>query len=168
VTLLRLVAVLAAGVAVFVVVAALDLTRAPDQRSHIGRFAAQVLDGQAATVLGRKLEDNLTAAGPVWLTIVLSVLMLAVGALLAAPGPIGVRVRALRWPAERLTAIGARWPELRSGVLALLLTAVVAVLANDSGIVLAPAFVATLAPLLVMAGALTPRRPPARTNRATS
>ncbi|PZA18895.1 hypothetical protein DMO24_23650, partial [Modestobacter versicolor] len=58
VTLGRLVVVLAAAVAVVGVVAVLDWLRPAAERSHLGRFVAQLLDGQAWTVVSRKAEAN--------------------------------------------------------------------------------------------------------------
>ena len=59
VTVVRLVAVLAAAVVAVGTVAVLDWLRPPADRTHLGRFVEQVLTGEAWTVISRKGQANL-------------------------------------------------------------------------------------------------------------
>jgi hypothetical protein len=47
-----------ATVAVVALFALVDLARPAGQRTHLGRFAADVFNGEAGTVVRRKLESN--------------------------------------------------------------------------------------------------------------
>lgn len=58
---LRLVAVIGAcTVGVLVVLAAFDMSRPVDARTHLGRFAQKLLDGGGSIILQRKLEANMS------------------------------------------------------------------------------------------------------------
>ena len=59
VTVVRLVAILAAAVVAVGTVAVLDWLRPAADRSHLGRFVEQVLTGEAWTVISRKGQANL-------------------------------------------------------------------------------------------------------------
>ncbi|KQS54802.1 hypothetical protein ASG36_20410 [Geodermatophilus sp. Leaf369] len=148
VTVVRLVAVLAAAVVVVGSVAVLDWTRPPSERSHLGRFVAQVLDGQAWTVVTRKAEANLgiLLGSPLAYTL----LVAAVAAFwLLRPGGL-LRSRPERGPDASpggLPAADVR--VLRAGLLSVALSLTVAAAVNDSGVAV-PATAATLlVPLLV-------------------
>ena len=126
-----LVAVLGAG-ALAAVVALLDWLRPAPSRTHLGEFVESVFSGEAGAVVGRKLAQNVTNLGsPPLLVIALATVVL---------GAAGWRLG---------------WRPLTDGAVVLRgasVMAVVAFLANDSGLVI-PAFVAVvLAPLLVAAG----------------
>ena len=144
VTVVRLVAILAAGVVAVGVVATLDWLRPPAQRTHLGRFVAQLLDGEAWTVVSRKGQANLDilrGSALAWL------LPVAVLALLWLVGPGG-----------RLRRSSAAFPRgvpdgdvavLRAGLTACLLSLAVGTAANDSGVAVAATAAALLVPLLV-------------------
>ena len=125
------VAVVGAG-ALAAVVALLDWLRPAASRTHLGEFVESVVTGEAGAVVGRKLAQNVTNLGsPPLLAIALATVVLVVA---------GWRLG---------------WRPVHDGAVVLrgaAVMAVVAFLANDSGLVI-PAFVAlVLAPLLVAAG----------------
>ncbi|SDO09799.1 hypothetical protein SAMN05660199_01337 [Klenkia soli] len=144
VTVLRLVAVLAAAVVAVGSVAVLDWTRPPAERSHLGRFVAQILDGEALTVVGRKASANLgillgsTLAYTLLVAAVAAVWLLRPGGPLR-PGPDG-RVGEL--PADEVRV-------LRAGLLSVALGLVVSAAVNDSGVAIPATSATLLVPLLV-------------------
>jgi hypothetical protein len=91
----RLVALVAAStVGVLVVFAALDLARPVDSRTHLGRFAQKLLDGDGAVILQRKLEANVSIlTSTVW-TFVIPVALLFVGYLTLRPNRLMRRLNA--------------------------------------------------------------------------
>lgn len=125
------VAVAAAGLLV-AAISWLDWRRPPASRTHLGEFVDTVISGEAGSVLGRKLAQNLTNLGsPPLLVISIATVVLVVVAWRTGWRPVDAGVPVLR---------GA------------LVLAVVGFAVNDSGLVI-PAFVAlVLAPLLVAAG----------------
>jgi hypothetical protein len=154
VTVTRLVAVLAAAVLVVGVVAVLDWLRPASERSHLGRFVAQVLDGQAWTVVSRKAAANLGILLGSPLAWMLVVALLAAGWLLRPEGLL--RSRPGRGAAG-LTPEDVR--VLRAALTAIALSLTVGAAVNDSGVAL-PATAATLlVPLLVWLVAGAPAEP---------
>ena len=144
----RWVAVAGGVVGIAVLVAVLDWLRAPESRTHLGRFVQSVIDGQAADIIVRKAEQN-------WdlfllnfpLTLLIPAGLLFVTVVLARPTSWGSRV---------LQRSYDRAPTLEAGLVALLITMTIGFLVNDSGVAI-PAVGATLAvPLIVSlsAGAL--------------
>jgi hypothetical protein len=144
VTVVRLAAVL--GVAVLAVgsVAVLDWRRPPSERSHLGRFVAQLLDGQAWTVVSRKAEANLGILLGSPLAWTLAVAAVAAVWLLRPEGPLrstpGHRAGGL--PADDVAV-------LRAGLLAVALSLVVSTVVNDSGVAIPATSATLLVPLLV-------------------
>lgn len=59
-------AVGAATVLVLVGFAALDLSRPADERTHLGRFASKLVDGDAGEIIQRKIAANLRVLTTVW------------------------------------------------------------------------------------------------------
>lgn len=121
--------------------AALDLLRPPERRTHLGRFAAQVLDGDAGAVLTRRAAASLDALTASPLTLIVPPVLLLLALAVARPDRFG----------------GAAWvrayaaaPMLRAGLAAVLLTWVVGALVNDSGVVI-PAVALLLAVSWMMA-----------------
>jgi hypothetical protein len=168
VTITRLVAVLAAAVLVVGVVAVLDWLRPAAQRSHLGRFVAQLIDGQAWTVVSRKAQANVSILLGSSLSWMLLVALLA-AAWLLRPGGL-LRSRPGR-PVGGLSAEDVR--VLRAALTAIALSLTVGALVNDSGVAL-PATAATLlVPLLVWFVASAPAEPaavavdPAEVSRGT-
>jgi hypothetical protein len=154
VTAVRLAGVLAAAVVVVGGVAVLDWLRPPDQRTHLGRFVAQVLDGQAWTVVSRKGEANLSILVHSALSWMLLVALVAAGWLLRPGGLLRSRPGS---PVAGLAAEPRR--VLRAGLTALALALTLGALVNDSGVAL-PATAATLlVPLLVWLVATGPDAP---------
>ncbi|HKE51758.1 MAG TPA: hypothetical protein VKE25_09620 [Actinomycetes bacterium] len=117
---------IAAGTVVAVaVLATLDWLRPADQRSHLGRFVQQVLDGEAGDVVVRKADAMLTSLtrGPEGVLVPIAMILVAV----AVSRPDRFR---LAWLSELY-----RWaPVLQAGLVAMVATAVLAALVNDSGV----------------------------------
>jgi len=154
VTVTRLVGVLAVAVVVVGSVAVLDWLRPAGERSHLGRFVAQVIDGQAWTVVSRKAEANVSILLGSPLAWLLPVALVAAGWLLR-PGGL-LRSRPGR-PAAGLPVEDVR--VLRAGLTAVALSLTLGALVNDSGVAL-PATAATLlVPLLVFLVAGAPADP---------
>ncbi|MFF3065349.1 hypothetical protein ACFVQ3_12380 [Oerskovia sp. NPDC057915] len=141
VTWRRFLAVAATGVAAVAVVGVLDWMRPPDQRSHLGRFVAQVLDGSAWETLARKAGYALRSVlggVPVWLTI----LVLVAAALLL----FGSRRFTPPWFARTEAA----WPLLRPALLALWIVCVAGSVVNDFGVRIAMIALIPAIPLLTI------------------
>jgi hypothetical protein len=132
----RVVACGVAGIVVVSLFAIFDYSRPEEDRTHLGRFVQQIMDGTAGIVIRRKAEANVHLL----FTSKLTLLVLAVAAfviLVAWRRGAGLR---------RLLGI---YPCLRAGLLAVLFAAVFGFLANDSGIAV-PAFMAVVTmPLLI-------------------
>ena len=134
--------------AVVTAFALLDLARPPGERTHLGRFAADVRDGTAADLLVRKATSvlDLLLANPV--TAALPLVVAAAAWLLLRPPPLLRR------------ALDAE-PGLRHGLPAVGLLAAVGFLVNDSGaavpalalLVAVPATVAVVARVVEAGGA---------------
>lgn len=151
VTVGRLAAVLVAAVLVVGTVAVLDWLRPAAERTHLGRFVAQVADGEAFTVVLRKAQANLgiLVGSPLaWLLPV----ALAAAVWLLRPGGL-LRSRTGHGPAG-LPAADAR--VLRAGLTAVALSLAVGAAVNDSGVALPATAAALLVPLLVWLVAGTP------------
>ncbi len=160
-TWLRLIVVAGAGIVVFLVVAGLDYSRPVEERTHIGQFAARVFDGEAWTVLTRKMDDNLHATGSPLVAVAVLVVLVATGLAVCLPTRVAaarVGWGGLRRSLQRLDTGYDTWPSLRFGVWSLTLTGVLGMLANDSGLMLGAAVLLPLLPALGIAGVLAPRR----------
>ncbi|HSR24535.1 MAG TPA: hypothetical protein VLW53_13350, partial [Candidatus Eisenbacteria bacterium] len=141
---LRVVLIGLAAVATISLVAYLDWRHPPAERSHLGRFVQQVIDGDAATVVRRKLEANLDAFRN-WLL-----------ALLVPIGFAFVVVVLMRPGASRAASLARaydRSPTLRLGVISLIVALGVGFAVNDSGIAI-PAIALFLAIPLVLAASV--------------
>ena len=139
-TIARMVAAVALAVAVFALVAWLDWLRPAANRTHFGEFFADVLDGDAWTVVWRKARASIGTLqrSPYygWLVpVAYGVIIWAV----RTPGVAGVR-----------QAVD-RWPVLRHLIWAGLVTGAAGFALNDSGIIV-PALLLTIGiPLVVSA-----------------
>ena len=136
----------AAGAAA--VLALVDLSRPAGSRTHLGRFAADLLHGRAGTTLARKGAadlDLLTSnAFTVAVPVVLAGLALAMRSAMRGGRKAGLGA-----------ALGRR-PLLAPTLSCCLVAAVIGMLVNDSGVVI-PATMALLAvPVAVQAGAAYP------------
>ncbi|GAA3606945.1 hypothetical protein GCM10022199_08400 [Marihabitans asiaticum] len=125
VTLTRL-ALLAAATAVgFLTIAGLDYLRPEGSRSHLGRFFARLLDGDAWPVLERKLATNVDMLlGPERTALLVPVLLIVLIWALAVPGSTLARPIAGALEAH---------PALRPGLISLVVALTVGFLLNDSG-----------------------------------
>jgi hypothetical protein len=135
VTPLRLGAAGLAAVSVIALLSWLDYLRPPQERSHFGEFTAQVLGGEAAAVITRKLSAMLGTLGNWQLT------LLAAGALLFL---FAVLNRPTNWRIGALQRAYEDAPTLRAGLTGSLVTALVGFAANDSGVAI-PAIALTVA-----------------------
>ncbi|HEV7188108.1 MAG TPA: hypothetical protein VGN28_09485 [Blastococcus sp.] len=152
VTALRLLVTLTVGVLTVSVVVVLDWLKPATQRSHLGRFADQILTGQAWTVVTRKAHSNLdilVGSPIVWL---LPVAFAAAWWLLRPGGRLRDGVT-LRLPAGDVAV-------LRDGLVASALSLSIAAVVEDSGVAVPAAGAAMLVPLLVWLAA-APRDPSA-------
>jgi hypothetical protein len=134
-----LVAMGVAGLAV-VAFAAYDLSRPEAERTHLARFVDQLRDGTASTVIGRKLEANLTLLVNSPLTLLVLGAVLLFGLVLLRP------VGGLR-------RVFALYPGVRAGFAGTTVAAVLGFALNDSGIAV-PAFAAAVAVPLAIAVAM--------------
>jgi hypothetical protein len=136
----RLAALAGAAAAAVVTIAVLDWLRGASNRSHMGRFVQQIIDGDAGPVVERKLDAMVRSftRGPEG--IVIPLLLVLVGYLLAHPQ----RMPMLQQAFERV-------PVMRAGLVAMLTTAVLGVLINDSGIQVAAVCLTVATPLVVAA-----------------
>lgn len=140
-----LVAILGSGVVAVTLIAYLDYLRPPDQRSHLGRFVGQVIDGDAWGIIARKLGANLSILISNYglsLLVVVGVLFLAF-----------VLMRPVEWHAAALQRVFEHVPSFRAALLALLVALVISTFVNDSGIAIPAAGMMVAIPLAVAASA---------------
>ena len=128
--------------------AALDLRRAEADRTHLGRFAQRVLDGDAWMILERKVTANVqvvTNPGVVLVTV------------------LGVAAATLAWRRSAPFAeVRERVPGVRAALLGTGIGAVLGFGVNDSGIVVPGMMLAVLVPWFAhLAFALVPATPSA-------
>ncbi len=138
---LRTLAVAGIGTALAVgALAALDLSRPAAERSHLGRLFERLGDDGSdglLLVIQRKLEQNLAAlTGTLWLLLVIATALIALYLAIAAP-----RSRA------QLVALV---PPLRAAGWGLLVTGVLGMALNDSGIAVPGMMLAVANPALVV------------------
>lgn len=121
----------AATVAALAVFAALDLARPAESRTHLGRFAAGLADGEAGLILSRKLNANLSVlTSTVWTWVIPAALLFLVY---------------LTWrPNNQLIRINAEHPRFRAFGVAAITLGLVAWGLNDSGVSM-PALMLTVA-----------------------
>jgi len=127
----RLLGMFGAGVVVVVVIAFLDYLRPEQDRSHLGRFVEAMLSGEAASIVQRKLEANVSLLTNSVLTLMVPLVLIFLAFLVRRPSGL------LPWTFVRV-------PTLRSGLFAVLVLGVVGALVNDSGVAI-PAMAATVA-----------------------
>ncbi|MBC7373023.1 MAG: hypothetical protein H7323_03430 [Frankiales bacterium] len=147
VTALRLLLAIGASVGVVAVFALADFIRAPADRTHLGRFVAQIADGTAGEVLRRKAEATV---GLLLHSPVTAMLPLVVALAVAL---------VLRPPAALRAAFEAA-PGWRHGLLALGLVSALGFALNDSGAAI-PALVIVVALPATVAVIARARRDPA-------
>lgn len=135
ITAVRLAAVGAAAITAISLLAWMDHLRPVEDRSHFGAFAAQVVNGDAGTVLARKLGAMLGTLGNWQLTLLAAGALLFLFAVLNRPG---------NWRIGALQRAYEYAPTLRAGLTGSLVTALVGFAANDSGVAI-PALALTVA-----------------------
>lgn len=143
-----------AGTVVAAAVMVADRARGPQRRTHLGDFVQSVLDGDAAGIVARKLDQSLgiLVSYPLSWLAVLALVLVTVAAALRRPG----------WTAPLWREPGVR-PAYLAGAVAMTLTWAL----NDSGIA---AVALTLALLIALAIVLlargTPPEVPGRSGHA--
>lgn len=159
ITLKRVSYVFLATAAIVIGIAFIDWLRPASQRSHIGNFFQQVLDGELFIVIWRKLDANLRVLmGNRPLTILALSAVLLVVFVLARPirseisEPRGGRYAWLS-AGTPIKAMGAQAPLIGSGLVAAALVAGLGMAANDSGIAIPANVAAVLVPSLIAATA---------------
>lgn len=121
-TPIRIGALALGAVALTIGIAFADWLRAPESRTHLGQFFQSVLDGEAANIVLRKLEQLATQVP--WFGWVGGILLFAFICYLA----VRAGFRPLRGVPD--------FPELRFGTIAVFVTLVSAMFINDSGLVI--------------------------------
>jgi hypothetical protein len=144
VTPLRVVFFAGLGVLTIVTICTLDYLRPPSRRTHLGRFADQVLHGQAVPVVTRKMQAMLHTVGNVPLT------------LLVAAGLLFLFFALIRKGRGPLAAAYLHAPALRAGLTGTLVTSMSGFAVEDSGIAV-PAIALTLAVPLAFAASARAR-----------
>lgn len=156
ITLLRLAVIGTTAVTVITLLSWMDYLRPVQERSHFGAFAAQVVNGEAKTVLARKLEAMLGTLGNWQLT------LLSAGALLFL---FAVLNRPTNWRIGALQRAYEYAPTLRAGLTGSLVTALVGFAANDSGVAI-PALALTVAVPLTLSACVWALQEQERANGA--
>jgi hypothetical protein len=144
----RVLAIGAAAVAVVVVFGLADYARPASAQTHLGRFVGRILHGGAGTVLDRKLHADL------------DLLTANIGTLIV-PVATAISLWLILRPRPRLARAYVRHPELRFGLLALSVLALVGLVVNDSGIAIPAVAVLLGVPyiLTVLTGDTSPEPP---------
>jgi hypothetical protein len=144
----RVLAIGAAAVAVVLAFGLADYARPASAQTHLGRFVGRILHGGAGTVLDRKLHSDL------------DLLTANVGTLIV-PVATAISLWLILRPRPRLARAYARHPELRFGMLALCVLALVGLIVNDSGIAIPAVAVLLGVPYLltVLTGDTSPEPP---------
>ncbi|MEV4167838.1 hypothetical protein [Nonomuraea sp. NPDC049709] len=142
VSLLRLLVVGLIGAVLVGALSVFDWLRPDSQRTHLGNFVQQIIDGQAWTVIGRKFGAMIGVTVGNWSLTLLSLVALAFLFLVLA--------RPSRWGASALGQAYKLAPTLRAGLFGALTCAFIGFLMNDSGIAI-PAMALTVAVPLTLA-----------------
>ncbi|MCW2919104.1 MAG: hypothetical protein JWN52_7172 [Actinomycetia bacterium] len=139
------------GIATIAAICYLDYRRPPGRRTHLGRFAQQVLDGQAQPVVTRKMLAMLHTVGNIPLTLLVAGGLLFLFFVLLRTGGHGGT------GAGPLAVAYEHAPALRAGLTGTLVTSMSGFAVEDSGIAV-PAIALTLAVPLAFAAAARARR----------
>jgi hypothetical protein len=122
----RILAIVAAAIAVPVVVAFLDWLRPAASRTHLGAFVQSVFDGTAGDTIVRKATASIASFGDFLLAPLVPVVLFALALVILVP----LRVGAKRVPNAYREVLA-----LRAGFIGCLVLAVVGWLVNDSGLI---------------------------------
>lgn len=151
VTPVRLLLSAGLGVATIAAICTLDYLRSPAQRTHLGRFAGQVLHGEAVPVVTRKMQAMLHTVGNIPLTLLTAAgLLFVFFVLLRGRTYGGARGDASGGP---LTVAYEHAPALRAAVTGTLVTSMSGFAVEDSGIAVPAIALALAAPLAFAAAA---------------
>lgn len=135
------------GALVVMGIAFADYLRAPQNRTHLGRFVGQIFDGTAGTIVQRKLEANLRVL---------------TGSVLTALAVVLIAIVVWQW-VQRSSAghayVAARAPYAAAAVVSVATLALLGFAVNDSGIAVTATALAVVVPPLL--GVLGDDRPPA-------
>ncbi|WP_250572914.1 hypothetical protein [Nonomuraea sediminis] len=142
VSVVKLLLVAVGGAALISAIAVFDWLRPAEQRTHLGTFVQQVIDGQAWTVVWRKFSAMVGVTVGNWSLTLLTVVALAF--------LFFVLDRPSRWGASALGQAYRLAPALRAGLFGALTCAFIGFLSNDSGIAI-PAMALTVAVPLTLA-----------------
>jgi hypothetical protein len=141
----RLLSVIAvAAVAVVATFALLDYARPADAQTHLGRFVGQLLHGGAGAVVRRKAEANFRLLTRSVLTLVVPLAVVFLTMVLLRP------MGGLRRAFDAV-------PELRAGLISVLVMGVAGFAFNDSGVAV-PALALTIAVPIALAASLAHRQ----------
>ncbi|MEU6713837.1 hypothetical protein ABZ897_20380 [Nonomuraea sp. NPDC046802] len=163
VSILNLLLVGLVGTALVGALSVSDWLRPEAERTHLGNFVQQIIDGQAWTVIGRKFGAMIGVTVGNWSLTLLSLVALAFLYLVLA--------RPSRWGASALGQAYDLAPMLRAGLFGALTCAFIGFLMNDSGIAI-PAMALTVAVPLTLAACVralqlaTPKEPGPRSEPA--
>jgi hypothetical protein len=144
VSVVRLAVIGAGGVVAVGLIAVADWMRPADQRTHLGTFVQQVVDGEGGSVVGRKLGAMLHTLGNLPLTLLSLVALAFLFLVLSRPS---------KWGAPALSQAYGHAPTLRPGLLGTLTAALAGFLVNDSGVAI-PAMALTVAVPLTLAASV--------------
>jgi hypothetical protein len=142
VTWVRLAGLILGGVVVVAVVSTLDWLRPPEQRTHLGRFVQQVLDGQLWSVVHRKLDANVSLLTSSSLGLIVPFALLFLVLVLLRPPP-------TRDLAPILSRAIEQAPTLRYGLWAFTVGMVLGFGLNDSGIAIPAVGIMLAFPLII-------------------
>jgi hypothetical protein len=134
----RVVAAGIATVAVLCGLAAIDLARDAGSRTHLGRFAQRVLDGDGELIIRRKIQGNLDILFATFWSFVLVAMFVG---------------SALLWwrSRERFAVYLADRPAVRAFLIGFVIVAVLGSALNDSGVVIFGIMCGVMVPFLVAA-----------------
>lgn len=133
----RLVGLIGLGtVGVLLGFGAIDLSRPPEQRTHLGRFLQSVVGGDGGQIISRKIDANL------------SILTSSVWSLLLPVAAVLLAYLATR-PNSPLTQLRVRVPGLTMLGESAMICGVLGAALNDSGVAVLGVFLAVLVPLVL-------------------
>lgn len=148
----KVLAVLGAGVVVVSTFAVVDWLRPADQRTHLGAFVDDALDGELWGIVIRKLGANLsTLANPLTLVAIAGVLLVVVvvGRPLRVVAAVdGTDAYAWLTRGTPLREVGTAAPLFVPAVVCVVVALVIGTLVNDSGIVILAVGMSILVPVV--------------------
>lgn len=152
VTWRKVLAVLAAGVVVVSLFAVVDWLRPPDQRTHLGAFVDDTLDGELWGILLRKIGANFsTLSNPLTLVAVGGILLVVIVVgrpLRAATVADGADAYAWLTRGTPLKQVSDAAPLFVPAVVCAVVALVIGTLVNDSGIVILAVGMSVLVPVV--------------------